>query len=111
MPLLLYDGTLISVFKLKANHFNSYFSSQYTLIDTSSKLPILDPVDIKEEHIYLNTEINLMDDISIRMIKVCGKSIAFPLKFLLPSSLEKGVFSVDWKKSNIVPVHKKIIKI
>ena len=48
-----------------------------------------------------------MDDISIRMIKFCGKSIAFPLKFLLQSSLEKGVFSVDWKKSNIVPVHKK----
>ena len=48
-----------------------------------------------------------MDDISIRMVKVCGKSIAFPLKFLLQSSLEKGVFSVDWKKSNIVPVHKK----
>ena len=48
-----------------------------------------------------------MDDISIRMVKVCGKSIVFPLKFLLQSSLEKGVFSVDWKKSNIVPVHKK----
>ena len=92
----MFNGTLISVFKQKANHLNSYFSSQYTLIDTSSKLPVfayksknhLDSVDIKEEHIYLIIK-NLVpnkahgcDDIVIRMIKACGKSIAFPLKLL-----------------------------
>ena len=41
------------------------------------------------------------------MIELCGKSIALPLKLLFQSSLEKGIFPVDWKKSNIVPVHKK----
>ena len=73
----------------------------------------LDSVDIKEEDIYLITE-NLIpnkahgwDAISIRMIKLCGKSIAFPLKLLFHSSLEKGCFPADWEKSNTVPVHKK----
>ena len=47
------------------------------------------------------------DDISIRMVKLCGKSIAFPLKLLFQSSLEKGLFPVVWRKSNIVPIHKK----
>ena len=47
-----------------------------------------DSVDIKEEDIYLVIK-NLipnkahgLDDISIRMIKLCVKSIAFPLKLL-----------------------------
>ena len=43
----------------------------------------------------------------MRMIKLCGKSIAFPLKLLFQSSLEKVLFPVDWKKSNIVHVHEK----
>ena len=47
------------------------------------------------------------DDISIRMTNLCGKSIAFLLKLLFQSSLEKGLFPSDWKKSYIVPVHKK----
>ena len=117
----MFNGTLISDFKQKANIFNSYFSSQCTLIDTSSKLPVfaykmgnhLDFVDIKEDDIYIINK-NLIpnkahwwDDISMRMIKLCGKSIAFPLKLLFQSSLEKVLFPVDWKKSNIVPVHEK----
>ena len=60
IPPLLFNGTLISDFKQKANLFNSYFSSQCAPIDTSSKLPVsayktenhLDSVDIKEEDIY-----------------------------------------------------------
>ena len=61
IPPLWFNGTLISDFKQKANLFNSYFYSQCTPIDTSSKLPVfayktenrLDSVDIKEEDIYL----------------------------------------------------------
>ena len=51
MQPLLFNGTLISDFKQKANLFNSYFIYQCTPIDTSSKLPVLDYVDIKEEDI------------------------------------------------------------
>ena len=74
----------------------------------------LDSVDMKEEEIYLIIK-NLIpnkahrwNDISIRIIKLCGKSRGFPLKLLFQSSLEKGLFS---KESNIVPVHKKENKI
>ena len=68
MPPLLFNGTLVSYFKQKANLFSSYFSSQCTPIInvpiinrlSSSKLPVfvyktenrLDSVDIKEEDIY-----------------------------------------------------------
>ena len=41
IPPLLFNGTTrISDFKQKANLFNSYFSSQCTPINTSSKLPV-----------------------------------------------------------------------
>ena len=46
------------------------------------------------------------DDISIRMIQFCGKSIALPLKLLFKTILEEGSFLEDWEKSN-VPIHKK----
>ena len=59
----------------------------------------LDSVNIKKEDNYLIK--NLIPD------KAHGKSIAFPLKLLFDSSLEKGIFPIDWKKINIVPVHKK----
>ena len=41
------------------------------------------------------------------MIKFCGKSIARPLSLIFQSILNDGVFQKDWRKSNIVPCHKK----
>ena len=38
------------------------------------------------------------DNISIRMIKHCGKSIALPLRLIFQSILNDGVFPDDWKK-------------
>ena len=34
-------------------------------------------------------------------------SIVLPLKLLFKTILEKGTFPEDWKKSNVVPIHKK----
>lgn len=45
-------------------------------------------------------------DVSVAMIKLCGKSIAFPLKLLFQSSLKKGIFWDNYEKSNIVSVDK-----
>ena len=42
------------------------------------------------------------DQLSISMTKTCGNSVAFPLKLILKSMINKG-----WKKSNAVPVHEK----
>ena len=47
------------------------------------------------------------DNISIRMIKLCGKAIVDPLRILFLSFFEEGVYPDDWKKSNVVPIHKK----
>ena len=41
------------------------------------------------------------------MIKLSGKTIADPLKLIFRSMLEEGVFHYDWKKSNVVPIHKR----
>ena len=41
------------------------------------------------------------------MIQLCGKEILLPLQLLFKSMLEEGIFPDDWKKSNVVPVHKK----
>ena len=46
------------------------------------------------------------DNLSIRMIKLCGKSIIYPLKLIFEASLQEGTFPSCWKKAN-VPVHKK----
>ena len=46
------------------------------------------------------------DKISIRMIKLGGKTIAIPLKLIFQSKLEEGVFPNHWEK-NKVPIHKR----
>ena len=47
-------------------------------------------------------------NISIRMIRFCGKSIALPLTLIFEAILDGGIFSDCWKKSNAVPpCHKK----
>ena len=47
------------------------------------------------------------DDISIRMIKMCDKSILKPLILSFENSTKSSYYPDIWKKSNIVPVHKK----
>ena len=41
------------------------------------------------------------------MIKLCGKSIVYPLNLVFEVSLQCGEFPDYWKKANVVPVHKK----
>ena len=47
------------------------------------------------------------DQLTIKMIKACGKSISLTLKLIFKSVINEGVFPKDWKKSNVVPIHKK----
>ena len=47
------------------------------------------------------------DDISIRMIKICDKSLLKPLIILFQNSTKSSHYPDIWKKSNIIPVHKK----
>ena len=41
------------------------------------------------------------------MLKVCRPSIYKPLEIIFNQCLETGVFPCEWKKDNIVPIHKK----
>ena len=47
------------------------------------------------------------DDISIRMIKICDESLVKLLLILFQNSIKLSHFPDIWKKSNILPVHKK----
>lgn len=47
------------------------------------------------------------DNISIKMIQMCGNSIIFPLKLLFEAGIKSGCFPDTWKRENIIPVHKK----
>ena len=48
------------------------------------------------------------DDISIRVIKICDNSLVRPLPLLFEKSFDNSYFPELWKKSNIIPVHKKM---
>ena len=45
------------------------------------------------------------DEISIRMLKICGDSICRPLNIIFKTCLRTGKFPLEWKKANIVPIH------
>ena len=44
------------------------------------------------------------------MLKLCGDSIYKPLELIFKMCLRNGRFSLEWKKANAVPVHKKVEK-
>ena len=41
------------------------------------------------------------------MIKICDKTLVYPLKLILIASIQEGVFPDCWKKANVVPIHQK----
>ena len=45
------------------------------------------------------------DNISVRMIKLCIKSVAHPLTLIFQNSLAAGIFATQWKRANIVLIH------
>ena len=47
------------------------------------------------------------DQIIIRMMQICGKTICKPLECLFRKCLNTGLFPLEWKKGKFVPVCKK----
>ena len=47
------------------------------------------------------------DNISIRMIQICGDSIICSLKLIFETAIRSICFPDSWKKGNIILVHKK----
>ena len=108
--------------KTKADIFNKFFAEQCTPLKIDSKLPNsqifltqsrLSSLDFNEdEALKMIRSLNIHkahghDDISIRMIKICDKSLLKPLTILFQNSINSSCYPIIWKRSNIIPVHKK----
>ena len=46
------------------------------------------------------------DGISVKMITICADPIAHPLTLIFQISLVAGIFANNWKKANIILIHK-----
>ena len=122
IPPLFHENKFVIDFKEKAELFNSFFAKQCSLIKNSSKLPSLlhyltdnrlSSVRFSQDDIAKIIQ-NLdpdkayrHDNISIRMLKICGSSIYKPLEMIFKQCIETGFFPSEWKKANIVPIHEK----
>ena len=122
IPPILVKDQLVTNFLEKANLFNEFFTQQCNTIENDSTLPsdlvfetterissfdiskdditkIIRSLDPNKDHGH--------DGIFIRMLKLCASSISKPLFLLFKHSLENECFPNEWKKANIVPIHKK----
>ena len=122
IPPLLVNDNFVTDMKTKADIFNKFFAEQCTPLKNDSKIPInqifltqsrLSSLDFNEDEILkIIRALNIHkahdhDDISIRMIKMCDKSLIKPLTILFQNSTKSSCYPVIWKRSNIIPVHKK----
>ena len=122
IPPLLVSDKFVTDMKTKADIFNKFFAEQCTPLKIDSKLPNsqifltqsrLSSLDFNEDEapkIIRSLNIHKAhghDDISIRMIKICDKSLLKPLTILFQNSINSSCYPIVWKRSNIIPVHKK----
>ena len=116
------DDKFVTDIQAKANIFNKFFADQCTPLKNNSMLPTnqlfmtqarLRSPDFNETEILkiikapnIN-KAHVHDGISIRMIKICDESLLKPLLILFKNSLKLSYYPDIWKKSNIIPAHKK----
>ena len=122
IPPLKHQNKYVTDFKDKAKIVNSFFVENCSLMNNSSKPPstFLKRTDKFISSILFSS--NNIDRIirdldpnkahdhdmrGIHMLKICGESISKPLEIISKSCIEKGQFPNEWKKANVVPVHKK----
>ena len=107
---------------MKANLFNDFFKEQCRPNTNGSSLPNNQTIEIvnrlSDINIDTDTIIKLIrsldpnkahgcDGISIRMLKLCATSISKPLHILFNNSVRNECFPNEWKKANVILVHKK----
>ena len=121
IPPLLVNGDFETDFKKKAGIFNIFFANQCSTISNSSVVPdhsyntnkrltdiTFSLCDLSKIIKNLNpNKAHGHDNISIKMIQLCGDSILPPLKIIFESAINASIFPDLWKKGNIIPVHKK----
>ena len=117
-PLLV--NNFITDIKTKAK----FFTEQCTPLKNDSVLPInqmfltqsrLGTLHFNENEILkIISTLNIHkahghDDISIRMIQICDRTLLKPLIIIFQNSVKYSYYPDIWKRSNIIPVHKKVI--
>ena len=107
IPPLLVNDKLVTNIQMKANIFNKFFADQCTPLKNNSSLPVNQIFLTQSRLTSIDFDKDELDDISIRMIKICAKSLIKPLTFLFKTSFRSSHYPDIWKKSNIIPVHKK----
>ena len=122
IPLLSHPNRYITKYKDKAELINNFFANQCSLIKNSNVLPsvlfkrtenVISSIDFGSDDIakiIQKLDLNKAhghDMISIRMLKICGNSIYKLLQSIFRSCIENGKFTYEWKRANVVPVHKK----
>ena len=50
---------------------------------------------------------DMIDQISIRMLQICDKSIYKPLYLIFSTCIDSGIFPTKWKMVNVVPIYKR----
>ena len=119
---LLTDDRFVTDKQAKANIFNKFFADQCTLLKNSSMVPTnqLLVTQVTLGSLYFNkgetlkiiralniNKVHGHDDNSTRMIKICDEPVLKSLFILFKNSLKLSYYLDIWKKSNIIPVHKK----
>ena len=119
---LLVDDKFLNDTKTKADIFNNFFAEQCTPLKNDSKLPsnqiyltqsrLVSLYFNEDEVLKIIRSLNIhkaqgCDYISIRMIKICDKSLLKPLIILFKNSTKSSHYPDIWKRSNFIPVHKK----
>ena len=119
---LFHENKFVTNFLEKAELFNSFFSKQCSLVNNGSTLPThmqyltnnrLSSVTFSQDDVAKiiqkldSGKAHGHDSISIRMLKMCGCAIYKPLAIIFKQCVDTGIFPFEWKKGNIVPIHKK----
>ena len=122
IPLLLVDNKLVTDFLDKTNLFNNFFAKQCTPISNDSTIPVSINFVTRERLSSLEFCVDDIvkiirsldqnkphghDEVSIRMIRLCASSISKPLHLIFSNCLETQSLPKEWKKANIMLVHKK----
>ena len=123
IPPLLINDKLETNFKKKAHHFSVFFTSKCTPLFNNNVLPdsldYISPARLpsinfnNEDMLKIIKSLNVNkahghNNISIRMEKLCNQTIVKPLSIIFKKCTDNGNFPHNWKKSNIIPAHKKV---
>ena len=113
-----YKGRFRTNMKDQADIFNTYFHDQFSspssyTIDIDFSNDKSSNLDFSPSRVYgLLRKVNTSkaagsDGLHVNVLKHCASSLALPLSLLFTLSYKPGQIPSEWKKADIVPVHKK----